>query len=227
MDIPKATQFRMETNKGLFYVYVEAQDATKAEDILRERLQAIKDKYGADLFILTLKTLKRGPGVGDNSISIWEGGRFSAGKDLWVAVGQGKEYEKYKRMLHKGRRQEMGNARERHEVDLKGGARMKVIYSTWFTSLNGYAGIVIGEAEDGKRKAYIGIGDGIDEKADERFILEWGAKLPPDLLRKVLALLTIKAGPEHLIDSTPLRDLGSRWEAARGRYLDDLGDDAN
>jgi len=46
MDIPKATQFRVETNKGLFYAYVEAQDATKAEEILRERFQAINGKYG-------------------------------------------------------------------------------------------------------------------------------------------------------------------------------------
>jgi len=44
-------------------------------------------------------------------------------------------------------------------------------------------GIVVGEDEvTGEIKFYIGVGSGVDEGADERMILEMGARIHPELL---------------------------------------------
>lgn len=63
---------------------------------------------------------------------------------------------------------------------------MNLIDAIWFTSLRGTVGIVIGEDEvTGKRKAYVGIGDGFDEKVDAEHILEWGCPLYPGTIHRI------------------------------------------
>lgn len=61
------------------------------------------------------------------------------------------------------------------------GGAVKVIDSIWFTNGTGLGvgacvGIIIIEDDSGKRKAYVGIGNGVDEKADADRIVAWGTK---------------------------------------------------
>lgn len=69
---------------------------------------------------------------------------------------------------------------------------MKIIDSIWFTSLNkpGCVGIVIGEDAEGRRKAYVGIGNGWDQMADEIGIASNGAPFESILAERLLGLLS-------------------------------------
>jgi hypothetical protein len=56
----------------------------------------------------------------------------------------------------------------------------KILDSIWFTAIGDHIGIIIGETEDGNRKAYINAirGDNFDE--DIKKIAKWGAPFPLD-----------------------------------------------
>ncbi len=64
---------------------------------------------------------------------------------------------------------------------------MKILKANWFTPMgNTLIGIVYGEDEVTKeKKAYIGIGNGYDEKEDSEHIAETGAKFPADVAEKL------------------------------------------
>ncbi len=60
---------------------------------------------------------------------------------------------------------------------------MRVVDSLWFTNNRGTIGIVIIQEDvTGERKAYIGIGDGHNEKADTQSIVDWGNPLSISVL---------------------------------------------
>ena len=65
---------------------------------------------------------------------------------------------------------------------------MKIIDTIWFTEMGGVnpIGIVVIETKVGERKAYIGTGTGISEDNDARRIAEMGAKLPTEMLIRIL-----------------------------------------
>ncbi|MBA7550394.1 hypothetical protein ES705_42908 [subsurface metagenome] len=69
---------------------------------------------------------------------------------------------------------------------------MKVLESIWFTNNQGGAtGIIIVEEDGtGARKAYIGVGNGIDEKRDIEDILAWGSEFSLDTTEKIHHYLT-------------------------------------
>ncbi|GAH81524.1 unnamed protein product [marine sediment metagenome] len=64
---------------------------------------------------------------------------------------------------------------------------MKVLEAIWFTNnQGGTSGIIIVEEDvTGNRKAYIGVGNGIDEKADIEDILAWGSEFSLDTIDKI------------------------------------------
>lgn len=65
---------------------------------------------------------------------------------------------------------------------------MKNVQSFWFNSMGliGCVGIVLGEDEvTGQRKAYIGVGLGINELFDERIVAESGAKFPAEMAERI------------------------------------------
>lgn len=67
----------------------------------------------------------------------------------------------------------------------------KILGSTWFTPAlpaGGPKGIGIVLVEDtmGEHRAYIGIGNGINQRADEIVIARWGATFPVDLAKKLI-----------------------------------------
>ena len=67
---------------------------------------------------------------------------------------------------------------------------MKVIESIWFSSLLGVMGVVVGEDEHtSERKAYIGIGYGINESQDVDNIKTLGAKLSLSAVNHIQQLL--------------------------------------
>lgn len=73
--------------------------------------------------------------------------------------------------------------------------RVKVLESIWFTNnQGGTTGIIIVEEVTGDRKAYIGVGNGIDEKADIEDILAWGSEFSLDTTEKIHHYLT-KSSP--------------------------------
>jgi hypothetical protein len=65
---------------------------------------------------------------------------------------------------------------------------MKIEKAIWFTTCDGNTlGIVMGTDEvTGERKAYIGVGEGIDETTDTLDIMRYGAKFTPDHIRALL-----------------------------------------
>lgn len=70
---------------------------------------------------------------------------------------------------------------------------MKVIDTLWFTNRYGTIGIVTVEEDvTGDRKAYIGIGRGIDKKVDTDLILAWGNMFSVDTLKRIDFYLTKK-----------------------------------
>ncbi len=71
---------------------------------------------------------------------------------------------------------------------------MKIIEAIWFTEFcSEYSlGIVVVKPEVGKRKAYIGRGFGKNENDDIHHIADYGAKIYPEQLRRVLELLEEK-----------------------------------
>lgn len=65
---------------------------------------------------------------------------------------------------------------------------MKVIDSTWFNTMAGSFGFVIGEDDrTGERRLYAGIASGLDQEADERAILAGGAKVSIGMLEGIIA----------------------------------------
>jgi hypothetical protein len=68
---------------------------------------------------------------------------------------------------------------------------MKILDTIWFTEMGEYQpiGIVIIETEVGEKKAYIGKGLGMKSKEDTKFIAERGAKLPVEILKRIIKLL--------------------------------------
>ena len=67
---------------------------------------------------------------------------------------------------------------------------MKILRDYWFSGLGPLIGIVAGVDEvTGKGKAYIGVGQGIDQEADAKYVAKTGAKLPLPILDEIRALL--------------------------------------
>lgn len=64
---------------------------------------------------------------------------------------------------------------------------MKAIDSMWFNSLQGHFGFVIGENEMGARRLYSGVVSGLDQKADEQAILNWGNKVNIGIMEDLIA----------------------------------------
>jgi len=75
---------------------------------------------------------------------------------------------------------------------LKGGNRVKVLEAIWFTNnQGGTSGIIIVEEDvAGDRKAYIGVGNGIDEKVDIEDILAWGSEFSLGTTERIHHYLT-------------------------------------
>lgn len=68
---------------------------------------------------------------------------------------------------------------------------MKIINVTWFTQMGAVKPIGIIVGEDGEeRKAYIGVGSGLNEEMDIQHIAETGAKISVDTLERVVEFLT-------------------------------------
>ncbi len=64
---------------------------------------------------------------------------------------------------------------------------MKIKGSVWFTSMQpkGTIGIVL--IDNGyEEKAYIGLGEGLDQKCDEETIAKVGGKFPVELAKKLI-----------------------------------------
>lgn len=68
---------------------------------------------------------------------------------------------------------------------------MKIIDSIWFSSFtHPTIGIVFGQDEiTGERKAYIGIGGGVDEARDDEHIAKTGAPFRAEVARIILERL--------------------------------------
>ena len=66
---------------------------------------------------------------------------------------------------------------------------MKILGSIWFTSIQNIPtiGIVLMN-NDYEDKAYIGIGHGMDQKADEISITKYGGKFPVDIAKKLMGV---------------------------------------
>ncbi len=63
---------------------------------------------------------------------------------------------------------------------------MKVLETLWFTGSTGCIGIVVIEEDvTGERKAYIGVGSGISEKADQEHIIAWGITFSHDTVLRL------------------------------------------
>ncbi len=70
---------------------------------------------------------------------------------------------------------------------------MKIIDTLWFTGTTGVVGIVVGDDETtGKRKGFIGLASGIDEKADTDHIVSWGNPFTLDAAKQLVGLLEKK-----------------------------------
>lgn len=67
---------------------------------------------------------------------------------------------------------------------------MKILRDYWFSGLGPLIGIVAGVDDvTGEGKAYIGVGQGIDQEADAKYVAKTGAKLPLAILDEIRALL--------------------------------------
>ncbi len=67
---------------------------------------------------------------------------------------------------------------------------MKVIETLWFNGFKGSVGIVVIEEDvTKKRKAYIGVASGKDEKLDTDGIISWGQRFSLDTAKKLVYLL--------------------------------------
>jgi hypothetical protein len=83
---------------------------------------------------------------------------------------------------------------------------MKITDSIWFTSFGwiGCIGIVMGEDDvTRKRKAYIGVGLGVNEAFDERLIVQNGAKFPAEIAERIAAWLKEEPSAESSEDTKP------------------------
>ncbi|KKM78708.1 hypothetical protein LCGC14_1175430 [marine sediment metagenome] len=108
---------------------------------------------------------------------------------------------------------------------------MKEIADYWFHSPGGECGIMVVEVEiTGERKAYVGVGTGLNYAADRKRILMWGTKLPQSRLEEILRLLQGKATKievmKGLLESQVIKDdlgaldprkTGSYWRCAPRR----------
>lgn len=65
---------------------------------------------------------------------------------------------------------------------------MKIIHTAWFSGIK-CIGIVVIENEIGEKKAYIGIGDGQNEKFDAEKIAAYGIKMLKESLKEILSKL--------------------------------------
>ena len=88
---------------------------------------------------------------------------------------------------------------------------MKEIADYWFHSPGGECGIMVVEVEiTGERKAYVGVGTGLNYAADRKRILMWGTKLPQSRLEEILRLLQGKATKievmKGLLESQVIKD---------------------
>lgn len=68
----------------------------------------------------------------------------------------------------------------------------KILAVEWFTQGQAphHFGIVITENEVGEKKAYIGIADGLEVSTDIQSIADWGCKIYPEQLEKLLSTLS-------------------------------------
>jgi len=64
---------------------------------------------------------------------------------------------------------------------------MKVIDSMWFNTMLGHFGLVVGENSLGERNLYGGVVSGLDQKADEKAILDWGHQANIDMMEGLIA----------------------------------------
>lgn len=69
---------------------------------------------------------------------------------------------------------------------------MKITNMIWFTQMGSPStiGVVMGEDDhSGEKKAYIGTGEGLDEKEDAQHISKFGAKLRVERLKEMVKFL--------------------------------------
>ncbi|MFA6972517.1 MAG: hypothetical protein WC208_14130 [Gallionella sp.] len=66
----------------------------------------------------------------------------------------------------------------------------KIVDKMWWITKSGTTvGIVVVQPEFGARKAYLGLGEGIDAEADAKLIAEWGVPVYAQHLEPILASL--------------------------------------
>lgn len=67
---------------------------------------------------------------------------------------------------------------------------MKVLNHIWFNPGATFQtiGIVYGTGDDGKPRAYIGVGNGLSEDEDIKEVPEWGAKFPIEAAKVLLGV---------------------------------------
>ena len=68
--------------------------------------------------------------------------------------------------------------------------KKRTLKSIWFTSFQGFTvkiGIVIINC-DNEEEAYIGTGSGLNIKADEETIAEWGAPFPIEIAKQLICI---------------------------------------
>ena len=86
------------------------------------------------------------------------------------------------------------------------GGKMKKIADYWFHSPGGLCGVIVAEDEfTGERKAYVGVGAGVDYTADRERVLALGTKLPQTRIEDILNLLKGGKVGRHTIEVDALQ----------------------
>lgn len=88
--MPNGFHFRIDTNKGRLYAYVEEEDPQQAENWLK---MVILHGSLCEVSIGKVILLKRSSGEGDQSIKITKDSGVFAGRKVWYALGRGIEYD--------------------------------------------------------------------------------------------------------------------------------------
>ena len=100
---------------------------------------------------------------------------------------------------------------------------MKIIHDIWFNSMLGVVGIMIGEDEvTGERKAFIGVGQGHDQRDDIRSIARLGGKLSLRTLDEIRALLAATGVPTPADDAPTVIVGGDEGEWPKGTRVEKI-----
>lgn len=97
-DIPMGYDFRVDTNKGRFYAYIEGEDVHQAEQVLRAWFQNANAGFrpAVAVAVLGIKALKVGHGSSEQALTMYSyEGKWShlAGRLVWEAFDQGNRYD--------------------------------------------------------------------------------------------------------------------------------------